>query len=434
MQGERLTLAAVGDCQITTRHSPCKDPRFLELVEILRGADVAYANMEQCIHNFGSNCFPSFSSGGTYTHSPPFVADEVKWMGIDMVSLATNHALDWMYGGLKETIDNLDRVGIAHAGTGMNLAEARAPCFFDSEQGRVALISVDTSKPIAAASHARQDAPGRPGSSPLRVTRLVTLDPKTYEAMKQVASVLESLGFALSKKDADPNEIDLGFERGFWPVKFTLGESSKVVSSPLERDLKEVLQMISDARRQADWVFVAQHHHLTDGPDRDIPSKAVEEFAHACLSEGADGYIGTGPHRIQGIEIYKGKPIFYSLPDFIQQRDMVKAAPQQFYEQFGLGFYNTPMDSMDARGMKVTAPPRGSGMVLCRFERHKVVEIRLYPIDPQSELPRWQMGRPLRAGEELGRKIIEHWAKLSAPYGTEIEYRDGVGSVKLEYT
>ena len=64
MQGDKLTLAAVGDCQITTKHSPCKDPRFLELVEILRSVDVAYANMEQCIHNFGPNCFASFSSGG----------------------------------------------------------------------------------------------------------------------------------------------------------------------------------------------------------------------------------------------------------------------------------------------------------------------------------------------------------------------------------
>ncbi len=431
MQGDKLSLAAVGDCQITTKHSPCKDPRFLELVEILRGVDVAYANMEQCIHNFGPNCFASFSSGGTYTHSPPFVADEVKWMGIDMVSLATNHALDWMFGGLKETIDNLDRAGIPHAGTGMNLGEARAPCFYDSEQGRVALISVDTSKPTAAASPGRQDAPGRPGSSPVKVSRLVTLEPKTYEAMKQVATVLDSLGFTLSKKGADPNEIDVGFERGFWPVRFTLGDESKVASSPIERDVKDVLQMISDARRQADWVFVSQHHHLTDGADRDLPSKAVEEFARTCIANGADGYIGNGPHRIQGIEVYQGKPIFYALPDFIQQRDMVRAAPQQFYEQFGLGFNNTPMDSMDARAMKVTAPPRGSGMVVCRFEKHKVVDIRLHPVDPQSELPRWQMGRPLRADEALGRKVIEHWAKLSAPYGTRVDYEDGVGVVKL---
>ncbi len=431
MQGDRISLAAVGDCQITTKHSPCKDPRFLELVEILRSVDVAYANMEQCIHNFGPNCFASFSSGGTYTHSPPFVADEMKWMGIDMVSLATNHALDWMFGGLKETIDNLDRVGIPHAGTGMNLGEARAPCFFDSEQGRVALISVDTSKPTAAASPGRQDAPGRPGSSPVRVSRLVTLDPTTYEAMKQVAAVLDSLGFTLSKKGTDPNEIDVGFERGFWPVKFTLGGESKVASSPIERDVKDVVQMIGDAKRQADWVFVSQHHHLADGVDRDLPSKAVEEFAHICIANGADGYIGNGPHRIQGIEIYQEKPIFYALPDFIQQRDMVKAAPQQFYEQFGLGFNNTPMDSMDARAMKVTAPPRGSGMVVCRFEKHKVVDIKLYPIDPQSELPRWQMGRPLRADEALGRKVVEHWAKLSAPYGTSIDYENGVGVVKL---
>jgi poly-gamma-glutamate capsule biosynthesis protein CapA/YwtB (metallophosphatase superfamily) len=437
MQGIKLSLAVVGDCQITTRHSPCMDPRFLELVEILRGADATYANMEQCIHNLGPDCYPARVSGGTYTFSPPFVADEIKWMGVDLVSLATNHGLDWMYGGLKETIANLDRVNIPHAGTGMNLAEARAPCFFDSESGRVALISVDTSKPEAEASDARRDAPGRPGNNTVKVSQTVTLDAELFKAFKLVANQLRSLGFVKQREDSTPlpsdvKEIDLGIERRGWPVKFVLGDNSGSHYTIDESDLNDVVQIISDANRQADWTFISQHHHITDALDRDVPSKAVEAFARRCLNEGADAYFGTGPHRIQGIEIYEGKPIFYSLPDFIQQRDMVKVAPQVFYENFGLGFTNTPMDSMDARGMKVTSPPRGSGIVVCKFEKHAVKEIKIYPVDPQADLPRWQMGRPRRADESLGRKIVEHWAKLSEAYGTTIEYENGVGTVKIK--
>ena len=96
-----------------------------------------------------------------------------------------------------------------------------------------------------------------------------------------------------------------------------------------------------------------------------------------------------------------------------------------------MGFYNTPMDAMDARGMRVTPPPRGSGVVVATFEKHKVVDIRLYPIDPQDKLPRWQMGRPIRADEALGQRIVENWAKLSEPYGTRIRYEKGVGVVQL---
>jgi poly-gamma-glutamate capsule biosynthesis protein CapA/YwtB (metallophosphatase superfamily) len=430
VQGDKLTLGAVGDCQITTRHSQCKNPRFLELIEILRNVDVAYANMEQCIHNLGPNCFPrAFGTHGTFTYSPPFVADEVRWMGIDMVSAATNHALDWMFGGLKETIDNLDRAGIVHAGIGMNLAEARAPSFLDSEQGRVALISVDTITPLAAAGHTRQDAPGRPGLSPVKVTRKVTLDAKNYASMREIAKILDSLGIITWREDT--NEINLLSESRGYSVVVVPGEKPGVASVLEERDLKDVVQMIGDAKRQADWILVSQHHHLIDGTDRDLPSKAVEQFARTCIGAGADAYLGTGPHRIQGIEICEGKPIFYGLPDFIQTRDMGRVSPEQFYEEFGLGFHNTPMDAMDARGMRVTPPPRGSGVVVATFEKHKVVNIRLYPIDPQDKLPRWQMGRPLRADEALGQRIVENWAKLSEPYGTRIRYEKGIGIVQL---
>ncbi len=437
MQGDKLTLAAAGDCQTTTRHSPCKDPRFLELVELLRSVDVAYANEEMVIHNFGPNCFPRGKRNrgdiGTVTHAPPFVADELKWMGIDMVSVASNHACDWMFGGLKETIDNLDRVGLIHAGTGMNLAEARAPGFFDSEQGRVALITVDTSTPMFAAGDARRDAPGRPGMSPVRVSRKVTLDPKTFEGMREVTNVLRSLGIGHSQEPlpADVKEIDPYLESGPWSVKFVLGDKPGIMSFPDDKDVREVMQIVSDARRQADWVIVTQHHHLNDGVDKDWPSKAAETFARTCLDEGADAYIGTGAHRIQGIEIYKGRPIFYCLPDFIQQRDLGKAPPQDYYEAFGLGFTNTPMDAQDARGLRVTPPPRGSGMVVSTFNKHRVVDIKIYPVDPLADLQRWQWGRPIRADEAMGRKIVEHWAKLSEPYGTKIDYEKGVGIVRL---
>jgi poly-gamma-glutamate synthesis protein (capsule biosynthesis protein) len=37
----------------------------------------------------------------------------------------------------------------------------------------------------------------------------------------------------------------------------------------------------------------------------------VEEFAHRCIDAGADAVFGTGNHLLKGIEIYKGKPIFY---------------------------------------------------------------------------------------------------------------------------
>lgn len=61
---------------------------------------------------------------------------------IDACSLANNHVLDWGYAGLIETLDTLDRAGVAHAGAGHNAAEAAAPAVIQVPgKGRVLLFS-----------------------------------------------------------------------------------------------------------------------------------------------------------------------------------------------------------------------------------------------------------------------------------------------------
>ena len=58
-------------------------------------------------------------------------------------------------------------------------------------------------------------------------------------------------------------------------------------------------------------------------------------------------------------------------------------------------------------------------------------ELRLYPIDLGFGLSRQVRGRPLLAQRDLGEKIIGDLQRLSAPYGTDIEYRQGIGIVRL---
>ena len=100
---------------------------------------------------------------------PTTVADELRRLGVDLVSTASNHAMDYSYGGLFSTIDALDAAGIPHAGTGGDLAAARAPAFVDAAAGRVALVSATSSfPPFARAGAARWDSQGRPGVNPMR--------------------------------------------------------------------------------------------------------------------------------------------------------------------------------------------------------------------------------------------------------------------------
>ena len=88
--------------------------------------------------------------------------------------------------------------------------------------------------------------------------------------------------------------------------------------------------------------------------------------------------------------------------------------------------------SVDAEGNATAGFPTGSEwyesvVAVADFEGEEVVEIRLYPIELGWKEPRSQRGTPRIAPEALGRRIIEHLAELSRPFGTEIEYEGGVG-------
>jgi poly-gamma-glutamate synthesis protein (capsule biosynthesis protein) len=443
MQGERLTLTAVGDCQISTRHSTCTDASFLQLVKLLREADVGYANLEHLIHDYGPEAYPVYKTGGTFTRAPPYVVDEFKWMGVDMMSSATNHAFDYMAGGIKETVANLTRGGIAHSGIGVNLAAARAPGFVDTAQGRVALLSVATGSDITwSATDARKDMKGTPGINLIRVSRIYTLDPTTFETLRGLVNKLQPFGLlgGRGKVAADAEEITVTMGeglRGVLSTQFVLGDEVSIKTVAHEEDVEGNLQIVRDARRQADWVFVACHHHVWDDLNREVPASYLQDFAKACIDEGADGLLGNGPHQIQGIEIYKGKPIFYSLPDFIQQRDLVAKDPQIFYETFGLGFENTPMDAMDERARTTfkhlyDVPTHAqSSVAVSTFRGDTVEAIKLYPADLGFRKPRHQFGRPKAANPDVAEQIVTRWTRLSAPFGTKITFEDGIGVVHL---
>jgi hypothetical protein len=69
---------------------------------------------------------------------------------------------------------------------------------------------------------------------------------------------------------------------------------------------------------------------------------------------GSNLFVGHGPHVLRGIEIYKGKPIFCSLANFIFENETVRFQPQENYDQFKLPLTATPADFYDARSANDT--------------------------------------------------------------------------------
>ena len=127
----------------------------------------------------------------------------------------------------------------------------------------------------------------------------------------------------------------------------------------------------------------------------------------------------------------------------------VTRLPSDFYWRAGYSpevrkWEATTADAFDARmpllypekqlsppGGCFSAPVPGAIIGVCSFgEGGELAELKIYPVTLLHE-PRPQSGRPMLADEEMGRKIIDYLGELSAPYGTKIEYKDGIGRVKL---
>src|SRR3990172_3535840 len=88
----RITVALAGDAMVTRRLSVFKEPAYLGLVELFRGCDAAFCNLEMPIPD-DEDSF-NFDSG-THMTALQNTAAELRWLGINAVSTANNHIYDF---------------------------------------------------------------------------------------------------------------------------------------------------------------------------------------------------------------------------------------------------------------------------------------------------------------------------------------------------
>jgi poly-gamma-glutamate synthesis protein (capsule biosynthesis protein) len=268
----------------------------------------------------------------------------------------------------------------------------------------------------------RKDVRGRPGLNPLRHSTIYEVPSEDFEAIQRVKETLGIRGAA----ESDVVEL-LG-------STFRRSERPGVVTHPHEGDLAAIVQEVENARRQSDLVVVTSHSH-EGAENRFIPAQFVVEFAHAVVDAGADVFFAHGPHVLRGVEIYKGKPIFYSLSNFIFQNETLEFQPGDNYEKVGL-----PADALvadfhdrraESRDWLADEPNWDSVIASPVFRDGQLQEVVLHPIGLGYGLKRPDIGRPMLAHGALARKIIERMQELSAPFGTTIELDGDVGRIRV---
>jgi len=224
-------------------------------------ADISIANLETPIISTPNNPHPTKS---IIFYSNPEIMSALEFSGIDAVSLANNHFLDYMVEGLLETQNFLDSSGIAYFGAGVNKEDAMRPIFFNHSGVNIGFIG-------------SSDRDGR--------------------------------------ENNEQPYLDAGYDK---PGFYMNSEQNLVqqIGSMEEVSNLIVLNIHSGSEYSTTPRFL-------DGEDEDYnpfytePTRENIAFRQFAIDQGVDLVINHHPHVLQGLEIYENKLIAHSLGNFI---------------------------------------------------------------------------------------------------------------------
>jgi poly-gamma-glutamate synthesis protein (capsule biosynthesis protein) len=444
----RQTIALLGDIMMTRSVSVFREPDYLKMRDMLNSADAVFANFEACAHPYLDDPHQQRLEGGSYVTTEPALLKDLRWLGVNMVAAGSGHADDYGVKGIFDTMRYLDAAGIAHAGSGRHLAEARAPAYLETASGRIALVATTSQfRGSARAGDQRYDTLGHPGVNGFRHKQIYEVDSATLNELREIG---KRIGWE-AERERRRNQGDPGKESGtdsynFLGKTFRLGNKFAIKTEPNPIDLRENIRQVKHARSQADRVIASFHGHeqggdtlLTAKRRTDIEDIAdfTLEYGRRCIEAGADIFVAHGPQSPMAVEVYGGKALLHGVGTFVFQIELMKYLPAEAYERYDLDERATPADFIEARYQGGTRGHAGDpvqweqAFVMCDFVEEQLVEIRIYPIDLGHKRPRSQRGRPLPAKGETADRILKRIQRLSAKYGTNVEINEGIGVVKV---
>ena len=363
-QSQTLSITLTGQSMIRSdirAHAPAAVP---VIASLLKG-DVVFTNFETTILDVKKGQSPK---DGRFL-SPPEALESLKAFGFNLLSLSNNHAWDLKVPGIQNTLEQVKRLNLAHAGTGNTIQEAGAPAYLRTPKGTVALIGIAS----GLIEEGGAATPNRPGVNELRV---------------------------------DGNK-------------------------PNPEDTQRILQSIRDARKQADIVIVYEHNHVFDKPFRTImleelperlaPPDWLKKWTHAEVDAGADIIVMHGAPLLHGVEIYRDRPIFYDLGNFIFQ-----APPTELLLDEPI-VWESVVAYVDFQAKKLQS------ITFRPIWQNKIGEGQPDPHDEHTNnLFLQTRGLPTPATGEQARYILERLADLSRPFGTKIEVKGDAATIKLK--
>ena len=307
---------------------------------------------------------------------------------------------------------------------GKNLAEASAPRYLETKNGRVALIAVNTSFNIEMMAGAQNErVAGRPGINGMRVNKYMRVTKEELNFIKD-----------LSERTMINAQRDIESREGYHPVrpdneaalgelKFKLGEKSEFVMELDARDVERLKTAIYEANLQADYIIVSVHSHQIAGDKKENPADFLVELAHTAIDCGANAVVGHGPHLLRPIEVYKNSPIFYSLGDFVLELYSVEYAPADFFNRHNMPINSTVHDLLASRSKNFTVGLMTdermfiSVIPIWETDGAFLTKMRLVPILLSMDGNRSEIGLPRLCAPK---KVISYLGPMCEPYGVKL--------------
>ncbi len=345
---------------------------FAALHPLMSGADIVFGNCEGV---YSDRPAPSPS----HKHFMATAREHALCLGgvpFHVMTLANNHMVDGGYVGLRDTIDVLTEQGIATTGAGETIDAAVTPAIVQRNGVRVAFLGFCSVYPVG-----YEARPDRPGLAPLRV--------RTHYS------------------DPDPNFWEPGIE----PLTTT---------SVMPADRARFRAAIAAARQQADHVIVACHWGYSSWLET-IQDYELE-LARDAVDHGADAVVCHHQHSLRGIEIHRGKPIFYGLGALVHHFVSFHTSVEMRASREARWGARASYSAEDIFELWPFRPvTRRTGLALIEFGDDGAVTAGLLPAymlaDGSTE--------PLAPGDPRSREIADYVTRMSADCGFATTFSDG---------
>jgi poly-gamma-glutamate capsule biosynthesis protein CapA/YwtB (metallophosphatase superfamily) len=405
---ETFAIAATGQSLIKHDLRGVNTPGFLGVQALLGQADLAFTNFESTI--LGSHGgWPL--KGSFFGSSQPVVLDSLQALGFNALALSNNHAFDLGPGGVLSTLEEADRRGFLHAGIGRNQTAAARPARGSIGGRKVALVAMDggPGPDFMYAADSTNIRPERPGVNRLKLSKVIDVDIATFDQLRLVRDQVgyTAMDLANDSQPDDAPHVDPENEISISRAVFRRATGFRRNVKVDETDISRNLAAIAAAAEQGDLVIAYLHHHHWASDWYQVP-EWVGDVAKRCIDAGAAMFVSHGAPVLQPVEIYRYRPIFYSLGNFI----------------FHVRSEKSPWSAREVWESVVGLCTFGNDGDLAGISFHPIV-IGGSENAESSDLER-RLAPELATGADAER-MLHRFQQQSAQLGTNIEISTGIG-------